>query len=212
MRRGVFGIIAALLIALGGGTLRAQPKPAPFDQLFLRHEATGSAYELAIAQLAQARSARDDVKSYAGLLVNDHEAYAAALRDLAQQKGVTLPPGPTSQGTAKRDSLAALHGAEFDRAFIREARRVNGSDMSGFRQEASRTTDPDIRAFVAKYLPMDEAHARAADALAGTSVADLKLTRTPVIKPPSTSSNMPVIKPPNSDSAMPVIAPSTVAK
>jgi putative membrane protein len=214
MRAVLFGVIASLTV-LTGGTSRAQApiKPAAaFDQLFLRNEATGSAYELAIAQLAQSKATRDDVKTYAGLLVNDHEAYNGALRDLAKQKGITLAPALTAKGQAQRDGLAKLQGMAFDRAFIREARRINDEDVRSFRQEASRTADPDIRAFVTKFLAIEEQHAKAAAALSGTAIATAPITRTPVIKPPATGSNMPVITPPSNDSAMPVIPPPAAAK
>lgn len=215
MRAAVFGALAGLVL-LAHGAAQAQAaaaKPAAaFDQLFLRNEATGSAYELSIAQLAQARATRDDVKSYAGMLVNDHEAYNGALRELARQKGVALPPGLTPKSQAMRDALAKQQGAAFDRAFIREAGRINDDDVRSFRQEASRTTDPDIRAFVAKFLTVDEGHAKGARDLAGTAVANTRVTNTPVIKPPSTGSNMPVITPPTNDTSMPVITPPATPK
>lgn len=214
MRAALFGVLAGLVLLLGG-TVRAQTgaRPAaPFDVLFLRHEATGSAYELAIAQLAQTRAVQEDVKSYAGTLVNDHEAYNAALRALAQQKGIELPPGLTPKDQTRRDDLARLNGVAFDRAFIREARRINEADVRSFRQEASRTVDPDIRTFVTKFLAVDEGHAKAARALAGTTVASAPISRMPVIKPPSMGSNMPVIAPSTRDSAMPVIPAPGSAK
>ena len=65
MRAAVFGAFASLVLLVDGSAAQAQSagaRPAaPFDQLFLRNEATGSAYELSIAQLAQARATRDDV-------------------------------------------------------------------------------------------------------------------------------------------------------
>lgn len=203
---------AALLAALAsvallyGGPAHAQPI-RPFDQLFLRNEATGSAYELSIARLAQTRATRDDVRAYAATLVNDHEDYNGALRALAQRKGVNLPSGLTSKNQAQRDALARQQGPAFDRAFLREARRINEDDVRSFRQEASRTVDPDIRAFVSKFLTVDEGHAKGARDLAGHTVASGPVTNTPVIRPPSTGSNMPVIAPPTNDSAMPVIPP-----
>ena len=214
MRAALLSMIASIvLLTAGASRAQAPVKPAAaFDQLFLRNEATGSAYELAIAQLAQSKATRDDVKSYAATLVNDHEAYNGALRDLAKQKAIALPPALTAKGQTMRDGLARLQGAEFDRAFIREARRINDDDVRSFRQEASRTTDPDIRAFVTKFLAVDEQHAKAAAALSGTAIATAPITRTPVIKPPSTGSNMPVITPPANDSAMPVIPPPAAAK
>lgn len=206
MRAALLAAVASVALLCGGVSVRAQPI-RPFDQLFLRNEATGSAYELSIAQLAQTRATRDDVKAYAAMLVNDHEDYNGALRALAQRKGVNLPPGLTSKSQAQRDALARQQGSAFDRAFLREARRINEDDVRSFRQEASRTADPEIRAFVSKFLTVDEGHAKGARDLAGRAIASGPVTNTPVIRPPSTGSNMPVIAPPTNDSAMPVIPP-----
>jgi putative membrane protein len=194
-------LIGTLIFAVGA---RAEAV-APFDQLYLRSEARGSAYELAIARLAQERATRPEVKAYADTLVNEHEAYDAALRDLAEKKGVTLPPGLSAQGKAGVDKLAGQTGHRFDRAFIAEALRVNGAAIRDFRAEAGRTADPDIRSFVASYLPMDERHEATARPLAGTSVAHV--SRMPIIRPPATGSAMPVIPPPVGG-VTPVIPPN----
>lgn len=61
---------------------------ADFDDLFLRYEAQSSAYELEFARLGEVRATRPDIRTYASMLVNDHEAYNAALRDLAKSKRI----------------------------------------------------------------------------------------------------------------------------
>ncbi len=192
----------------GGGAAIAQ-QPAPFDILFLRHEAGGNAYEFAIAQLAQQRATRPDVKSYATTLVSDHGAYHDALYALAAHKGVTLSDTLTAQAQARLRHLASTRNAAFDDAFLREAVRVNSEAMRDFRREASRTADPDIRAFVTRFLPVEQQHEAAARGLIGSARAG---SRMPVIKPPAAAgANMPVIKPPVT-SPMPVIPPPASAK
>ncbi len=194
--------------ALGAPALAVAQQPAPFDTLFLRHEASGSAYEFAIAQLAQQHATRPDVQAYATALVNDHGAYHDALHALAAQKGIILSDALTAQAQARLRRLAATRNAAFDGAFLREALRVNGEDMREFRREASRTTDPDIRAFVARFLPIEQQHEAAARALVRSGRAG---SRMPVIKPPPAGATMPVIKPPVT-SPMPVIPPPAPAK
>jgi putative membrane protein len=175
---------------------------SPFDTLFLRHEAQNSAYETAIAQLAQNRAIRPEVKAFAAGVANDHESYNGGLRDLAQAKGVPVPPDMTASNKKHLDALAATQGAAFDTAFLREMRRINGVELRSFRREASRTADKDIRAFVTKFLPMEEKHEADARALSGRAVA----SRMPVITPPAVGAGMPVITPP-SGGTMPVVPP-----
>jgi putative membrane protein len=113
-------IIAALLMAVGTRAIAA-----PFDDLFVRYEAQNSAYELKFARLGEVRATRPEVPTYATVLINDHEAYGDALRNLATSKGIPVPSGPARSDRRRLDRLAKARGAGFDRAFFREAQRIN---------------------------------------------------------------------------------------
>jgi len=171
---------------------------APFDELFVRYEAQGSIYELAFAQLGQSRATRPEVRAYAATLVNDHEAYNGALRDLAESKGIAVPSGMATNDKKRLDRLAGMRGGAFDSAFVREAVRINGEDIRAFRREASRTADRDIRSFVTRFLEVDEKHEAGARALSERHVG----SSMPLIRPPRTGDTMPIIPPPDA-SAMP---------
>jgi putative membrane protein len=161
-------IFSAFLMLAGAGAMAA----APFDELFVRYEAQTSTYELAFARLGQERATRPEVRAYAAMLVNDHEAYNGALHNLAESKGIAVPPGMTTKHESQLARLAGMGGAAFDAAFIREARRVNDDDLRAFRREASRTTDPDIRGFVTRFLEVEKKHEAGARALAGRAVVN----------------------------------------
>jgi putative membrane protein len=137
----------------------------PFDEQFMRFEAEGSTYELAFARLGEARAVRPDVRAYASMVVNDHEAYNGALRDLAKLKRIVIPSSMDGEGERRLGRLANMRGAKFDAAFVREARRVNGENIRELRMEASQTTDPDIQRFVKRFLKVDEKHEADARAL-----------------------------------------------
>jgi putative membrane protein len=190
-------ILAALLMLTGPKAIAA-----PFDDLFVRYEAQRSTYELEFARLGKARATRADVRTYAAILVNDHEAAGGALRNLAASKGIEIPSGLTENDRKRLDRLARTRGAEFDKAFVREARRINSEDMRAFRKEAGRTADPEIRSFVSRFLEVDAKHETAARALSEHVVA----SKAPVIHPPRTGDTMEVVPPPSA-SSMPVIAP-----
>jgi putative membrane protein len=179
---------------------------SPLDEQFVRYEAQGSLYELAFARLGEARATRPEVRAYATTLVNDHESYNGALRELAESKGIAVPSSLAKNDQKKLDRLAGTRDASFDTAFVREARRVNGTVIRAFRRQASLTTDPDIRRFVTRFQEVEEKHGAIARTLAERSVA----SRLPVIPPPRTGDTMPVISPPSA-SKMPVISPSEPA-
>ena len=135
------------------------------DRSFLQHESQGASYELALAQLAAQKATRDDVKSYAQEVIADHDQANAALTQLAQSKGVSLPTGMSSDDQTRLAGLKNLQGQDFDRSFVREAVRVNAEDKRDFSKEAKATHDPEIRAYVKQFSAMDRKHAAGAKQL-----------------------------------------------
>jgi putative membrane protein len=182
-------LLAAALLLTGAEARAADP----LDELFIRYEVQGSAYELALARLGQVRATRPDIRAFADMLVNDHETYGTALRDLARSKDIAAPPGLTATGQHRLDRLADKHGAAFDAAFLRETQRINDDQIRSFRKEASSTTDPEINAFIKRFLAIDEKHNARARALSSRNVA----SRTTVIPPPTVGDSTAVITPPN---------------
>ncbi len=189
-------LVALLLMAA------ASAHAAPFDDMFLRSEERGSAYELEFARLGEAHATRAEVRTYAATLINDHEAYGSALRNLAESKGIAIPSGPSATDKQRLSRMAQVRGASFDREFIREAQRVNSENQRLFRKEAARTADPDIRHFITFFAEMDAKHEAAAKALSENVVA----SKTPIVPPPPIGDDM-VVVPPRSDKSMPVIVP-----
>lgn len=142
-----------------GGT--ASPLSAR-DRSFLVDEAEGSAYELALAELARKQAASDDVKRYAAMLVSDHQAYNAALRQLAGAKQVQLPSSMSPDQESSVDEMAHKQGSAFDEAFIKEISRINDQDERDFQEEEAATGDPEVKAFVQRFAAIDRKHAEAA--------------------------------------------------
>ena len=194
--------LATLLLLTG-----AHAMATPADDRFVRHEARGSAYELAFARLGQERAIRPEVRAYAAMLVNDHEVYGSALRHLAESKGIAFPSGLTADDRKRLDGLTRTRRAGFDGAFVREARRINREEVRANRKEAGRTVDPEIHSFVDRFLEVEKKHEQAARALTEHALA----SASPVIQPPPTGDTMAVVPPPSS-STMPVIAPPPKAR
>ena len=160
-------IALAVLLTLAAPAAFAAVSAA--DHSFLTHEAQGSAYELAIAQLAAQKATRNEVKAYAQRIVSDHEQANMALQQLAQSKGVPLPTGMTNDEQTRFAGLQTLQGAAFDRAYVKEAVRINAGDKRDFTKEAKTTHDADIRAYVQRFAAMDAEHEQAAEQLRARS-------------------------------------------
>jgi len=191
-------MISAFLILAANLAMAA----SPLDEQFVRNEAQGSLYELAFARLGEARATRPDVRAYATTLINDHEAYNGALRELAESKGIAVPSSIATNDQKRLDLLAGMRDAAFDTAFVREARRINGDVIRAFRGQASRTTDPDLRRFVTRFLAVEEKHDAAARRLAERAAA----SRSPANVPPRAGDTIPFISP-RTASMMAIISP-----
>lgn len=149
-------------------TAGAEPKPAPItnsDRQFLIKDAQGGAYEVAIAALAQQRTSREDVRAYASRIIADHAIYNQALQELARAKGIELPTDMTAEDRVRLNGINVYTGSTADRSFIEEAIRINAEDKRDAAEEAAKTSDPDIRAFLRKFEAVDAEHERMALAL-----------------------------------------------
>ena len=135
------------------------------DKQFLITNAQGSAYEMAIAALVQARSSRDDIRAYAARILQDHAKEGADLHQLAMSKRITLPAEMTADDRVKLNGMNLQGGSTLDRSFILEAIRINDEDKKESQQEISATSDPDIKTFLQRYAATDAEHERLAEAL-----------------------------------------------
>lgn len=135
-------------------------KSAP--QTFLHEAAIGGLAEVQLGKLAQENASSGAVKTFATQMVDDHGKANRELEALAQQEKVTLPTQLDAKHTALRDRLAKLSGAEFDRAYMTEMVHDHEKDVAEFDKAAKSSTDPEVKAFAAKTLPVLQAHLKMA--------------------------------------------------
>lgn len=108
------------------------------DKKFLLENSEGAQYELALAQLAQQKATRPDVKAYADRLVADHATPNAALDKLLAAKGVTPTVGIQDAAHMRLTELTTQTGAAFDGKFADEAVRINAADKKRARPSSCR--------------------------------------------------------------------------
>jgi putative membrane protein len=143
----------------GGETQAASPKE------FIKHAAVGGMAEVKLGTLAQQRAASEEVKDFGKRMVDDHGKANAELKRIADKKDVTLPKDIDEKHRAVHDRLAKLRGEEFDREYMKAMLEDHRHDVAAFRQ-ASRSDDPDVRAFASETLPKLEEHLQTAERLA----------------------------------------------
>jgi len=131
---------------------------------FLKAAAQGGIAEVELAKLAISKASRDDVKTLAQTIQEDHEKVNAQIKDLAARKTLTLPDSVSTAQKATEDRLGKLSGAAFDRAYVDDMVKDHQHDVAEFKKHQA-DSDTDVRDFVTKTLPTLEQHLSKAEAV-----------------------------------------------
>jgi len=132
------------------------------DAMFVKKAASGGMAEVELGNLAKDKGSSDAVKQFAERMVTDHGKANDELKSLAGQKNWTMPDEMMPEHKKHRDMLEKMSGADFDRAYMREMMRDHRKDVASFRRCAQNCTDPDLKAWAQKTLPILEEHAKLA--------------------------------------------------
>jgi putative membrane protein len=145
----------------------AQGSLSQSDKMFIEKAAQDGKAEVELGQLAQEKASSDDVKNFAKQLVNDHQQANDQLQKIAQEKGISIPDKPDAKEQGEKDRLSKLNGADFDKAFMREAVKDHRQDIRQFRKEANSGKDQDVKSFASNTLPKLEEHLKMAQSMTG---------------------------------------------
>lgn len=138
------------------GTGAAMPTIA--DQAFITQAAYGGLSEVALGQLAQARSSDPNVQQLAAMLISEHGAANQELVALARSRGVTPPTAPDPGRQAVASALGGLQGTSFDAQYLPQQLAEHQVTIALFDAEARGGADPELRSFAARWLPSIQAH------------------------------------------------------
>jgi putative membrane protein len=136
---------------------------AAADLAFVTRAAESGNAEVDLAQLAQRTSEHAQIDALAEQIERDHEQANEQLSDLADRRDVDFPntaiglPGPTEEQQATYDRLDELEGAAFDQAWLDQMARSHEASIEAY-TTASKSTDPDVKAYAEKTLPVIRHH------------------------------------------------------
>lgn len=135
------------------------------DTKFLKEAAIGAMAEVDTGKLAEQNATNPDVKQFGERMVTDHSKELSDLQSLAKSKGVDLPTEPDKKHKKMSDKLAKLQGDDFDKTYSRHELEDHKKDVKEFKKQADDATDPDVKAFAAKNVPVLEEHLSMAEKL-----------------------------------------------
>ena len=162
-------------------TASGQNNLSSLDKQFIKEAAQGGLAEVQLGQLASKRAVSKAVKEYGQRMVQDHTPVNNQLKQLANQKGVTLPTTIGTQNQQVKQRLSKLSGAKFDRQYMNHMLKDHQKDVSAFQKEAQQGQDTDVKAFAAQVLPTLKEHLQEASSIVnpGTRTSTPTPTTTP---------------------------------
>ena len=131
--------------------------------------AQGGMAEVELGKVAVQQGTNEEVKKFGQRMVTDHSKGGDELKAIAEQRGISLPSDLDTKDKALMTRLSKLHGASFDRTYIRSMVSDHKQDVAEFRRESMSGKDPEVKAWAAKMLPTLEDHLKEAQAANKTS-------------------------------------------
>ena len=168
VRMSVLASAASLLlagtVAVGqmSGSAKASGVSAA-DQKFMDKAAQGGMAEVEMGQLAEQNGGSQNVKDFGKRMVDDHSKANDQLKQLASQKGVTLPTGLDAKDEATKNRLSKLQGAAFDKAYMKDMVMDHKQDVAEFKKESMSAHDSDLKSWAGQTLPTLESHLQQAE-------------------------------------------------
>jgi putative membrane protein len=136
----------------------AEAQVAQEDRDFATEAAQGGLMEVRLGELAQQQAKSTEVKDFGQRMVEDHGQAGDKLMQIAQQKGIELPPDLSEDAQATYDELQQKSGAEFDQAYMDEMVSDHEDDVAAFEDYVEAAQDPDLRSFAEATLPTLQEH------------------------------------------------------
>jgi putative membrane protein len=158
-------MIAAAMTACLGGSLLAQDTTSS-DKSFITNAQEGSIAEINYAKLALQKSKDKNVREFATKMIKDHEMLIDSMKPLAQKLGVKEPSGPPLTDHVKYEELKMKSGIAFDRAYVEAMVKDHNDDLQAFIDEGNKTTNPELKAAVAKAEEVIKQHTMMIDNIA----------------------------------------------
>lgn len=128
------------------------------DKTFLKRAAAADLMQVELGKLAADKGSNDAVRQLGRKLADERAKTNTEVQKLAAQEGITVANQLDAKHKGKVDKLAKLDGASFDKAFLKEQTRNARDDIFEFQAESQNGSNPEVKSFATRALPMIQAH------------------------------------------------------
>lgn len=163
-------LVAASLFAFAASAAPSRADDSALnskDKSFVQDAYQDGLAEIDAAQMAERKTANNDIKSFAAMIIKDHSAANTELKALADSKKVSTATEASMIDRAKAKMLDAKVGGDFDKAYIDSMINDHKKDIEKFQKIANEGQDQDVKNLANKTLPTLKAHLSAAEGIQG---------------------------------------------
>ncbi len=145
------------------GATASGAKLSKGDEGILKDMAMADMAEVEGGKMAQSKGTSSEVKAFGQQMIDDHSANLKEVQALAQARGVTLPTEPDAKHKAMAAKLEKMSGADFDKAYMKQAGVQDHKTVHSKLMAASKKAkDPEVKALVDKTEPVVAQHLKSA--------------------------------------------------
>jgi putative membrane protein len=144
---------------------------------FMVTAASDGLNQVKFGSVAEKKAHYSRVKVLAKMIVSDHAAADSQLKQIALKKNVTLPDSLSVQGKNELQRMSSMKGEGLDKAYIRKIYQDQQTMIYDFNKELGVVTDPAIKQWITKSIPLLKAHLDSAGSL--SKMLDITPKNTP---------------------------------
>jgi len=134
------------------------------DKEFLSGAAQGGLAEVELGQLALQKGTSPQVKQFAQRMVTDHTQANSELMQLGKSQNLNLSAAVDAKHKSDLERLRGMSGTAFDTTYMQHMVQDHQKDVADFEKQAQSGSDPALKSFAQKYLPVLPQHLQMAQA------------------------------------------------
>lgn len=124
------------------------------DEDFIKDAVSGGMMEVELGRYAQQNANNPRVRNFGAMMVRDHSKANDELKALLTQKNIAVPASMEDKHHDKMTDIQKKTGADFDKDYMKEMVDDHEKDVDRFKKQAENGTDPELKSFAAKTLPV----------------------------------------------------------
>ena len=128
------------------------------DSEFLTQAASGDMLEVQMGKEVLKRATTAGARQAAQQMVSDHTKAGAELKALAAKKNITLPTVLGDDQQKIYNDVVTKKGAELDKEYVKQMVKDHKDDIKEYTDASTGGTDPEVKAFAKKTVPVLQMH------------------------------------------------------